>query len=188
MRSLNHCNRATKLSQAGFVEHFYGSGIDAFCSYPMHNGETPASLSPATKSIGSGEIEVKQVKDQLPILPKHAKSAIAHTAADGYDSTFTYPEREYAVTAKRKSVQLRLEPPACIPGVPVLPRAPWNRPIHVAAGRPMGRRARGILLQDNQARAGERQGLQDEGGGEAGRARIHRALLQQAKDALIDRP
>ena len=52
----------------------------------------------------------------------------------------------------------------------------------------MGRRARGILLQDAQARAGERQGLQGEGGGgEAGRAQIHRALLQQAEDALIDR-
>ena len=38
LRSLNHCNRATKLSQAGFVERFYGSGIDAFCSYPVHNG------------------------------------------------------------------------------------------------------------------------------------------------------
>ena len=44
-----------------------------------------------------------------------------------------------------------------------------------------------ILLQDAQARAGERQGLQDEGGGEAGRAQIHRALLQQAEDALVDR-
>ena len=68
-----------------------------------------------------------------------------------------------------------------------LPRVPWDRPIHVAAGQPMGRRARGILLQDAQARAGERQGLQDEGGGEAGRVQIHRALLQQAEDALIDR-
>ena len=47
--------------------------------------------------------------------------------------------------------------------------------------------ARGILLQDAQARAGERQGLQDEGGGEAGRVQIHRALLQQAENALIDR-
>ena len=56
-----------------------------------------------------------------------------------------------------------------------------------AAGQPMGQRARGILLQDAQARAGERQGLQDEGGGEAGRVQIHRALLQQAEDALIDR-
>ena len=46
--------------------------------------------------------------------------------------------------------------------------------------------ARGILLQDAQARAGERQGLQDEGGGEAGRVQIHRALLQQAENALID--
>ena len=54
--------------------------------------------------------------------------------------------------------------PARFPGVPALPRAPWGRPIHVAAGRPMGRRARGILLRDAQARAGERQGLQDEGG------------------------
>lgn len=48
----------------------------------------------------------------------------------------------------------------------------------------MGRRARGILLQDAQARAGEWQGPQDEGGGEAGRVQIHRALLQQAEDAL----
>lgn len=71
--------------------------------------------------------------------------------------------------------------------VPALPRVPWDRPIHVAAGQPMGRRARGILLQDAQARAGERQWLQDKGGGEAGRARIHRAPLQQAEDALIDR-
>ena len=77
--------------------------------------------------------------------------------------------------------------PARFPGVPALPRAPWNRPIHVAAGQPMGQPARGILLQDAQARAGERQGLQDEGGGKAGRAQIHRALLQQAEDALIDR-
>ena len=30
-------------------------------------------------------------------------------------------------------------------------------------------------------------GLQDEGGGEAGRVQMHRALLQQAEDALIDR-
>ena len=44
-----------------------------------------------------------------------------------------------------------------------------------------------ILLQDAQARAGERQGLQDEEGGEVGRAQIHRAPLQQAEDALIDR-
>ena len=51
----------------------------------------------------------------------------------------------------------------------------------------MEQRARGILLQDAQARVGERQGLQDEGGGEAGRAQIHRTLLQQAEDALIDR-
>lgn len=51
----------------------------------------------------------------------------------------------------------------------------------------MGQRARGILLQDAQARAGERQGPQDEGGGEAGRARIRRAPLQQAEDALVDR-
>ena len=51
----------------------------------------------------------------------------------------------------------------------------------------MGRCARGILLQDAQAQAGERQGLQDEGGGEAGRVQIHRVLLQQAEDALIDR-
>ena len=51
----------------------------------------------------------------------------------------------------------------------------------------MGQRARETLLQDAQARAGERQGLQDEGGGEAGRAQIHRAPLQQAEDALIDR-
>ena len=56
------------------------------------------------KSIDSGEIEVKQVKDQLPILPEHAKSAIVHTAVDGYDSTFTHPKRKYAVAAKRKSV------------------------------------------------------------------------------------
>ena len=48
--------------------------------------------------------------------------------------------------------------PARFPGVPALPRAPWNRPIHVAAGQPMGQRARGIPLQDAQARAGERQG------------------------------
>lgn len=34
---------------------------------------------------------------------------------------------------------------------------------------------------------GKRQGLQDEGGGEAGRVQIHRALLQHAKDALVDR-
>lgn len=54
--------------------------------------------------VRSTEIKTKQVKDQLPILPEHAKSAIVHTAVDGYDSTFTYPEREYAVAAKRKSV------------------------------------------------------------------------------------
>ena len=41
--------------------------------------------------------------------------------------------------------------------------------------------------EDARARAGERQGPQDEGGGEGRRARIHRALLQQAEDALIDR-
>ena len=70
--------------------------------------------------------------------------------------------------------------------VPALPRVPWDRPIHVAAGQPMGQRARGVLLEDAQARAGERQGLQDEGGGEAGRAQIHRALLQQAEDVLVD--
>ena len=45
----------------------------------------------------------------------------------------------------------------------------------------------GTLLQDTQARAGERQRPQDEVGDEAGRAQIHRALLQQAEDALIDR-
>ena len=56
------------------------------------------------KSIGSGEIEAKQAKDQLPILREHAKSTIARTAVDGYDSTFTHPEREYAGAAKRKSV------------------------------------------------------------------------------------
>lgn len=56
--------------------------------------------------------------------------------------------------------------PARFPGVPALPRAPWDRPIHVTAGQPVGRRARGVLLQDAQARAGERQGLQDEEGGE----------------------
>lgn len=50
----------------------------------------------------------------------------------------------------------------------------------------MGQRARGILLQDVQARAGEQQGLQDEGG-EAGRVQMHRALPQQAEDAFIDR-
>ncbi len=66
--------------------------------------------------------------------------------------------------------------------------APWNRPIHVAAGQPMGRRARGILLQDAQARAGERQGLQDEGGGEAERVQAHRVPLQQAEDEHIGRP
>ena len=126
------------------------------------------------KSIDSGEIEVKQVKDQLAILPEHAKSATVHTIVDGYDSTFTYPEREYAGAAKRKSVQLRLEPPTRFPGAPALPRVPWNRPIHVAAGQPMGRRARGILLQDAQARTGKRQELQDEGGGEAGRVQMHR--------------
>ena len=65
-------------------------------------------------------------------------------------------------------------PPARFPGVPALPRAPWDRPIHVTAGQPVGRRARGVLLQDAQARAGERQGLQDEGGGEAGRVQMHR--------------
>ena len=59
--------------------------------------------------------------------------------------------------------------PARFPGVPALPRVPWDRPIHVAAEQPVGQRARGIPLQDAQARAGERQGLQDEGGGEAGR-------------------
>ena len=37
------------------------------------------------------------------------------------------------------------------------------------------------------ARAGERQGLQDEGGGEVGRAQVYRALLQHTEDALIDR-
>lgn len=51
----------------------------------------------------------------------------------------------------------------------------------------MGRRARGILLQDAQARAGERQEPQDEGGGEAERAQTHRALLQHAEDALTNR-
>ena len=51
----------------------------------------------------------------------------------------------------------------------------------------MRQRARGILLQGARARTGERQGLQDEEGGEAGRVQIHRALLQQAKDALVDR-
>lgn len=56
-----------------------------------------------------------------------------------------------------------------------------------AAGQPVGRRAPGILLRDAQARASERQGLQDEGGGEAGPVYIHRALLQQAEDAFIDR-
>ena len=64
--------------------------------------------------------------------------------------------------------------PARFPGVPAPLRVPWNRPIHVAAGQPMGQRARGILLQDARARAGERQGPQDEGGGEAGRAQMHR--------------
>ena len=57
----------------------------------------------------------------------------------------------------------------------------------VTARQPMGQRARRILLQDAQARAGERQGLQDEGGGEAERVQIHRALLQHAEGALIDR-
>ena len=64
---------------------------------------------------------------------------------------------------------------------------PWDRPIRVAAGQPMGQRARGILLQDAQARASERQGPQNEGGGEAGRAQVHRAQLQHAENALIDR-
>ena len=45
----------------------------------------------------------------------------------------------------------------------------------------------GTLLQDAQARAGEQQRPQDEGGGEAGCVQIHRALLQQAEDALINR-
>lgn len=91
--------------------------------------------------------------------------------------------------ARRLQPRLSRRPgfPVHFPGVPALPRVPWNRPIHVAARQPMGQRARGILLQDAQARAGERQGLQDEGGGEAGRVQIHRALLQQAEDALIDR-
>ena len=65
--------------------------------------------------------------------------------------------------------------------------SPRNSPIHVAAGQPMVQRARGILLQDAQARAGKRQGLQDEGGGEAERVQMHQALLQQTEDALIDR-
>lgn len=51
----------------------------------------------------------------------------------------------------------------------------------------MGQRARGILLQDAQARAGETQGPQNEGEGEAGRVQMHQALLQHAEDALIDR-
>lgn len=33
-----------------------------------------------------------------------------------------------------------------VPGVAALPRVPWDRPIHVAAVQPVGRRARGILL------------------------------------------
>ena len=37
----------------------------------------------------------------------------------------------------------------------------------------MGRRVRGILLQDAQVRTGKRQELQDEGGGEAGRVQMH---------------
>lgn len=91
--------------------------------------------------------------------------------------------------ARRLQLRLPRRPgfPARFPGVPALPRVPWDRPIHVAAGQPAGQRTRGILLQDAQARAGERQGLQNERGGEAGRARMHRTLLQQAEDALIDR-
>lgn len=41
----------------------------------------------------------------------------------------------------------------------------------------MGRRARGILLQDAQARAGERQGLQDKGGGETGRIQVELTIF-----------
>ena len=77
--------------------------------------------------------------------------------------------------------------PSTLPGHSSAASSPRNSPIHVAAGQPIVQRARGILLQDAQARAGERQGLQDEGGGEAGRVQIHRALLQQAEDAPIDR-
>lgn len=67
--------------------------------------------------------------------------------------------------ARRLQPRLPRRPgfPVHFSGVPAPPRVPWNRPIHVAAGQPMGQRARGILLQDAQARAGERQGLQDEG-------------------------
>ena len=68
--------------------------------------------------------------------------------------------------ARRLQPRLPRRPgfPARFPGVPALPRVPWDRPIHVAAGQPVGQRARGILLQDARARAGERQGPQDEGG------------------------
>ena len=46
----------------------------------------------------------------------------------------------------------------------------------------------GIVVSERRVLAVMRKlGLQDEGGGEAGRVQIHRALLQQAEDALIDR-
>ena len=59
----------------------------------------------------------------------------------------TVEERGGSVTRAMRRLGYPTRQTACIPGVPVLPRVPWDRPIHVAAEQPMGQRARGILLQ-----------------------------------------
>lgn len=100
------------------------------------------------KSKGSGEIEAKQVKDQLPFsasVPSRSPHAPPLTATVRHSRVQNANTRSQLSGSQSK---LRPEPPARFPGAPALPRVPWDRPIHVAAGQPMGQRARGIPLQD----------------------------------------
>ena len=61
-------------------------------------------------------------------------------------------------------------------------RRPWR-----ALSREARSLQRPLRILPDQARAGGRQGPQDEGGGEAGRVQVRQALPQQAEGALLDR-
>lgn len=50
-----------------------------------------------------------------------------------------------------------------IEGVPALPGIARNRAIDVPAGKPMGQRGRGIVLQDAEVRACEGKKLRNQG-------------------------
>ena len=163
---------------------------NAFGKVPRRKRTRVAKMLKAIHAQESREASASEASEVADPFESMKLSAAAKVVREGYAETLAYTDfpvqhrarigTNNAIERLNREIRRRTRVVGTFPdGKSAL--------MPVTARQPMGQRARGILLQDAQARAGERQGLQDEGGGEAGRVQIHRALLQHAKDALIDR-